>query len=161
MAKRKRINSPLAEHIADYSDMELYDDGLDDIVSLCESNNRDKNYFDDSDEEWMYNNTDVDDSLECSENMWDKESDSEVLSSPRNPVINKDVDKYMTSAVWFNEMSERGMSNDEKRYVELMLIELEKFYFSKLESSNISDKSKQIIKKIHDDIEEKVLCIER
>ena len=156
MAKRKRMESPLAEHITDYSDMELCDDSFDDIVLMCESEKRDKDDFDDSDKEWMYNEQDDKNVHSDSEDaLWDDVNENEPLSSPQNPVISKDVDKYMTSAVWFHEMSERGMTDDEKRYVEL-----EKFYFGKIDSLNISKKNLKLIRKIHDDIEEKKLCTE-
>ena len=70
-----------------------------------------------------------------------------------------DIDKYMTAAVWFNEISERGeMTKEETRYVELMLIEMTQFYFDRLDKIKPSGKCLDAIRKIGRDIQEAKIC---
>ena len=64
-------------------------------------------------------------------------------------------ESMMSAAYWFNEMHKRGaknISNDEKRYLELIIIELSDFYFPNLEALK-PDKDKEAIEKIRESIE--------
>ena len=61
----------------------------------------------------------------------------------------------MSAAYWFNEMHKRGaknISSDEKRYLELIIIELSDFYFPNLAILK-PDKDKEAIEKIRESIE--------
>lgn len=65
-------------------------------------------------------------------------------------------ESMMSAAYWFNEMHKRGaknISSDEKRYLELIIIELSDFYFPNLEALK-PDKDKEAIEKIRESIEE-------
>lgn len=65
-------------------------------------------------------------------------------------------ESMMSAAYWFNEMHKRGaknISSDEKRYLELIIIELADFYFPNLEALK-PDKDKEAIEKIRESIEE-------
>ena len=64
-------------------------------------------------------------------------------------------ESMMSAAYWFNEMHKRGaknISSDEKRYLELIIIELSDFYFPNLEALK-PDKDKEAIEKIRESIE--------
>ena len=64
-------------------------------------------------------------------------------------------ESMMSAAYWFNEMHRRGaknISSDEKRYLELIIIELADFYFPNLEALK-PDKDKEAIEKIRESIE--------
>lgn len=64
-------------------------------------------------------------------------------------------ESMMSAAYWFNEMHKRGaknISSDEKRYLELIIIELADFYFPNLEALK-PDKDKEAIEKIRESIE--------
>lgn len=64
-------------------------------------------------------------------------------------------ESMMSAAYWFNEMHKRGANNissDEKRYLELIIIELSDFYFPNLEALK-PDKDKEAIEKIRESIE--------
>lgn len=156
MPRRKREN-PLTEHIADFSDME-YDDGdVDDFIALNTSKKEDNECFDDSDQSWMYEYTEEPES--CDDES--EKTEDKIQNSTQNPVINSDIDKYMTAAVWFNEINKRGnMSRDEIRYVELMIIELSNFYFGHLKDLKPSKKCAESINYIYESIKEAGLCLE-
>lgn len=64
-------------------------------------------------------------------------------------------ESMMSAAYWFNEMHRRGaknISSDEKRYLELIIIELADFYFPNLAILK-PDKDKEAIEKIRESIE--------
>lgn len=64
-------------------------------------------------------------------------------------------ESMMSAAYWFNEMHKRGaknISSDEKRYLELIIIELSDFYFPNLATLK-PDKDKEAIEKIGESIE--------
>ena len=64
-------------------------------------------------------------------------------------------ESMMSAAYWFNEMHKRGaknISSDEKRYLELIIIELSDFYFPNLTTLK-PDKDKEAIEKIKESIE--------
>ena len=65
----------------------------------------------------------------------------------------------MTAAVWFNEISNRGnITKEESRYVELMIIELSKFYFGHLDIIKPSKKCQEAINNICKNILEAQKC---
>lgn len=161
MSKRKRIN-PLVEHITDFSDME-YDDGGEDVIAVHQNINMDEGYDDDSDHSWMlYHDDKCDAAEEVEDDLWDDEHDSaKETGGLKNPIINPDLDKYMSAAVWFHEMNERGsMTKSEARYVELMVIELANFYFGNLDKNKVSKKCREAVCKIFNSIKEAGICSE-
>lgn len=67
----------------------------------------------------------------------------------------KKLDRCMDAAAWFRDISERGsMTADEKRYIDLIVIELSKFYFANLKELKFSDKCKEAIQTIGNNIKE-------
>lgn len=156
------------EHISDFSDTEYDDDYTEDYIKKNIKNNID-DCDDESDESWMYNypcedlmdNEDEDLYEDVGENS-NKEISKIHNGLPNegiNPVIKNNLDTYMSAAVWFNEMTSRGtMSKEEKRYVELMIIELSKFYFSHLDEMKPSKKCMESIKSIYSSIREVGVC---
>ena len=164
---RKRIKkniNPLVENIADFSDIEYDDDDGAELIAKHESDKRDSEKEDETDRMWMYKTPDSEKdegfySEEVTdEDLWNdvdkKEKEVQkvkVTEEPSNPVVRagSDIDKYMTAAVWFNEISERGeMTKEETRYVELMLIEMTQFYFDRLDKIKPSGKCLDAIRKI-------------
>lgn len=176
---KKKIN-PLVEHIADFSDIEYEsDDGLE-LVDAHSTKKRDDACEDETDKMWMYKNPGneelSDDEEVTDEDLWGEEGKAES-SSQSEPVsgvaaisagkvtqtVSKcpDIDKYMSSAVWFHDISERKeMTQDEARYVELMIIELSKFYFGNLDKIRPSGKCLDAVKNIYRNIQEAGLCTE-
>ena len=156
------------EHISDFSDTEYDDDYTEDYIKKNIKNNID-DCDDESDERWMYNypcedlmdNEDEDLYEDVGENS-NKEISKIHNGLPNegiNPVIKNNLDTYMSAAVWFNEMASRGtMSQEEKRYVELMIIELSKFYFSHLDEIKPSRKCMESIKSIYSSMREVGIC---
>lgn len=175
--KSKKSVSPLVENIADFSDMEYDDDDGVELIAMHESDKRDNEEDDETDKMWMYKTpeSEKDEGIYSEEltddDLWSditvkekrkvtiKETAKEEL--PANPVVrhSSDIDKYMTAAVWFNEISERGeMTKEETRYVELMLIEMARFYFDNLDKIKPSGKCLEAIKQIGQDILEAKVC---
>ena len=179
---RKRIKkniNPLVENIADFSDIEYDDDDGAELIAKHESDKRDSEEEDETDRMWMYKTPDSEKdegfySEEVTdEDLWNdidkndidkKEKEVQkvkVTEEPSNPVVRagSDIDKYMTAAVWFNEISERGkMTKEETRYIELMLIEMTQFYFDRLDKIKPSGKCLEAIRKIGRDIQEAKIC---
>lgn len=158
MPKKKKIN-PLVEHITDFSDME-YDDVNENIIDTHQNIDIDEGY-DDSDHSWMLNyNDECDTTEEVEDDLWDDEPDSvKETGRLKHPMINHDLDQYMSAAVWFHEMSERGgMTKSESRYVELMVIELANFYFGNLDKNKVSKKGREAVCKIFNSIKEAGIC---
>lgn len=166
MPRRKRIENPLTEHITDYSDMEYDNNTSEAYIAEKRSKKRDQESFDDSDKSWMYDYKEkaVDDDCEDEDDdgFYNNDDSKPVAPSsgvPSNPVINKNIDKYMTAAVWFNEISKRGeMTADEVRYIELMIIEMSKFYFGNLKSLKPSKKCIEAMKEICSAVREAGIC---
>ena len=166
---RKNIN-PLIENIADFSDMEYDDDDGADLIAMHETDSRDNEKEDETDRLWMYKTPENEKDTEIyseeltDDDLWEeeiKEPKKEDKNGPSNPVLHagSNLDKYMTAAVWFNEISERGkMTKEERRYVELMLIEMASFYFGNLKKIKPSGKCLEAIKKINKDIQEANIC---
>lgn len=77
----------------------------------------------------------------------------DLLESDVSPAtINHKADRYIAAAAWFHEMKTRGMTQEEERYVELMLIELADFYFTDLDSRNPCKKCKEALCRIEKSI---------
>lgn len=171
--KGKKVINQLVEHIADYSDME-YDneETAEDMVLAQVQNKNDKKCEDETDRMWMYKDIPdkefVDEASIDENELWDdsdSQDDTETHEQKEgvlnNAVVVDSIDKYMTAAVWFHEINERGyMTELEKRYVTLMLIEMSKFYFDNLGTMNLSHKCREAINKIYMDIKEARLCSE-
>lgn len=167
--KRKAINT-LVEHISDFSDME-YDneESADDVISMQVQSKNDRKCEDETDKMWMYKNEEdelTDEDEITDEDLWgeQKESQKEKEENVSTSVESKttginDSERYMTAAAWFHEINERGFMTDlEKRYVSLMLIEMSKFYFDNLKEMCPSVKCKEAIIKIYRDIREADIC---
>lgn len=107
----------------------------------------------------------VDEDEVTDEDLWGDETaatepeDDKVTKQPARIRNESQLDQYMAAAVWFHDISERGeISDDELRYVELMLIEMSNFYFDNLKNIHPSGKCLDSIKKIYRDIQEAGLC---
>ena len=156
------------EHISDFSDTEYNDDYTEDYIKKNIKNNID-DCDDESDESWMYNypcdnlmdneEEDIYEDICESSNKDLGKNQNESQNEGINLVIKNNLDTYMSAAVWFNEMASRGtMSQEEKRYVELMIIELSKFYFSHLDEIKPSRKCMESIKSIYSSMREVGIC---
>lgn len=164
--KGKKAINQLVEHIADYSDIEYDDENADDVISMQLQNKNDKKCEDETDRMWMYKDIpceDIRDDEEITdEDLWDEQDKCPVEISKNvksTPVYMDDKEKYMAAAVWFHEISERGfMTESEKRYVTLMLIEMSKFYFDNIKDIKPSGKCLEAIKRIYRDIQEAEVC---
>lgn len=162
----KAVN-PLVEHIADFSDME-YDDMDIDMVASHEAEKRDAEYEDETDRMWMYDESNEfldkapDESEEDENALWADEEKNKTTNTAQSSTVlpcGSNLDKYITSAVWFREMAERdAMTKEEKRYVELMIMELSQFYFGHLKEIKPSAKCMEAIRKMGADIQEAELC---
>lgn len=87
-----------------------------------------------------------------------KSNDDDETTGNRK-LLDEEYAENMAAAVWFHDISERGeISDDELRYVELMLIEMSNFYFDNLKNIHPSGKCLDSIKKIYRDIQEAGLC---
>lgn len=169
--KGKKAINQLVEHIADYSDIEYDDENTDDVISMQVQSKNDRKCEDETDRMWMYkdisNEDIVDDEEITDEDLWDepdkdKNSDSATIVkgvNPPNSVYMDDKEKYMSAAVWFHEISEKGfMTETEKRYITLMLIEMSNFYFDNIKNIKPSGKCLEAINRIYRDIQEAGLC---
>lgn len=169
--RKSKIN-PLVKHIDDFSDMEYDDDNEPDIIKKRQIEKQkidNEKYDDESDKTWMYDSTE-DESMQqdlgdmTDEDLWGKEPKSSEKQSdiPIGEHIiehGSEIDKYMTAAVWFNEINSRGkMTKEEARYVELMIIELSKFYFGHLDTIKPSKKCQEAINNICKNILEAQKC---
>ena len=66
------------------------------------------------------------------------------------------LDDMMTAVFWFKEMAgKKRISEEEKRYLELIIIQLSKFYFPNLADMNPSPKCEEAIQEILKGIEKK------
>ena len=165
---KKKVN-PLVEHIADFSDIEYDNDDSLEIIDAHATQKRDDECEDETDRTWMYKNPGdeeiIDEDEVTDEDLWGDEAaatepeDDKVTKQPERMRNESQLDQYMAAAVWFHDISERGeISDDELRYVELMLIEMSNFYFDNLKNINPSGKCLDSIKKIYRDIQEAGLC---
>ena len=124
-------------------------------------------------EEWYKDNRDdeiVDEDESTEDDLWSDEDKKEKerkksekgtaqVEQKVNAVAEEKVKQYMDAAVWFKDISERGeMTEKEQRYVELMIIELSKFYFSNLDTLHPSSKCRESICKIFEDIRRAGMC---
>ena len=169
--KAKSKINPLVEHIADFSDMEFDDDDEADIVKKRKMEKIDNETYDDeSDKTWMYKDKNTEDMESGSDNIedmtdediWGNEPEEQKNDTSVGEHIiehGSKIDKYMTAAVWFNEISNRGnITKEESRYVELMIIELSKFYFGHLDIIKLSKKCQEAINNICKNILEAQKC---
>lgn len=173
--KSKKMINPLVEHIADYSDMEFVDnEGAEAIIASHAQEKIDKKCEDETDRTWMYTDNRDEDVLDDEEitedDLWSdedkKESEKKKTGKCATPAVlnhssrsEEKVKQYMDAAVWFKDISERGeMTEKESRYVELMIIELSKFYFSNIRKLHPSNKCMESIREIGKDIQEAGLC---
>ena len=173
--KSRKVINPLVEHIADYSDMEFVDnESGEPLIASHAQAKIDKKCEDETDRMWMYkDNRDdeiVDEDESTEDDLWSdedkkgkerKKSEKETaqVEQKAHAAAEERVKQYMDAAVWFKDISERGeMTEKEQRYVELMIIELSKFYFSKLDTLHPSPKCKESIRKICEDVRRSGLC---
>ena len=173
--KSRKVINPLVEHIADYSDMEFVDNESGEALIASHAQAKiDKKCEDETDRMWMYkDNRDdeiVDEDESTEDDLWSDEDKKEKerkksekgtaqVEQKVNAVAEEKVKQYMDAAVWFKDISERGeMTEKEQRYVELMIIELSKFYFSNLDTLHPSSKCRESICKIFEDIRRAGMC---
>ena len=173
--KSRKVINPLVEHIADYSDMEFVDNESGEALIVSHAQAKiDKKCEDETDRMWMYkDNRDdeiVDEDESTEDDLWSDEDKKEKerkksekgtaqVEQKVNAVAEEKVKQYMDAAVWFKDISERGeMTEKEQRYVELMIIELSKFYFSNLDTLHPSSKCRESICKIFEDIRRAGMC---
>lgn len=173
--KSRKVINPLVEHIADYSDMEFVDNESGEALIASHVQAKiDKKCEDETDRMWMYkDNRDdeiVDEDESTEDDLWSDEDKKEKerkksekgtaqVEQKVNAVAEEKVKQYMDAAVWFKDISERGeMTEKEQRYVELMIIELSKFYFSNLDTLHPSSKCRESICKIFEDIRRAGMC---
>ena len=149
--QRKCKVSPLAETISTFSDIG-YDDDRD-----CSSEYIQKEEEvceDETDKMWMY---ETDELLEKKEEKKPSEEEEEKAEAEEAPKVlskaalkkQKKADLMMDAAVWFKDMADSNeITDDEKRYVELMIIQLSRFYFANLGSITPSPKCAEAIANI-------------
>lgn len=169
--KTKTTKNPIKDHIADFADMDM-DEGEDtDIIKTQKAKKRDKEFEDETDRMWMYKENfrpESDDSSDEEENdLWGDEQEQKVKEkqSKSEDALSKhaqNIDKYMSAAAWFHDMSKQGApSQEELRYVDLMIIELSKFYFDNLNNIKPSKKCEKALKNIKKQLNcEGTICIE-
>lgn len=174
--KSRKVINPLVEHIADYSDMEFVDNESGEALIASHAQKKiDKKCEDETDRMWMYKDNRDDEVLDeddiTEDDLWSDEDkkekerkkaerESTASTALKTPMASEEkVKQYMDAAVWFKDISERGeMTEKESRYVELMIIELSKFYFSNLSKLHPSPKCMESIHKIGEDIRGAGLC---
>lgn len=162
---------PLIENISSFSDIEYGELAEDNDLFLTEKNDMEDYNYDETDREWMYENNDDEITTE-EEDLWEEEKTKEnsitenTIGEPPKKEKKKnsskkkdDIDTYMECLFWFNEMGKKKKLNkDELRYVELMVIELSKFYFNNLDKYKHTKKCQESIKAIYKNIQEAGLC---
>ena len=112
--------------------------------------------YDDIEEEEMEEEDAVEEDSE--EEKREKEERREEKKKAQQRLREREETKresMMSAAYWFNEMHKegaKGITSDEKRYLELIIIELSEFYFPNLDVLP-PDKDKEAVEKIKKSIE--------
>lgn len=95
-------------------------------------------YEENDDREWSYDKDEDEDEDELSDDdLWEEEKkprkkSSDTPAKPAVPTLDSKLNIYMTAILWFNDINARGfMTEKESKYIGLLLIELEKFFFDK------------------------------
>lgn len=168
MPKRKNkqnMKDYIVEHITDFADSG-YDEYQDDTVRTLEKQKERKQDTDCDDETnkmWMYKDNLVnkeehpeEPEPEEEDTSWEDEHEPKESSKEDKKELTElqqkkltTIGHYMDAAVWFHEMTEQGMPTEEElRYVELMIIELSKFYFGNMKCITPSPKCQEAINNI-------------
>lgn len=163
--RRRKKEAPLVENIADYADMG-YEEEFDVLKETASKDASEEE--DETDRMWMYEDDTLLNiqSIQQEEEEEKEEKETKQTQKEQQKEIEKikakkeeKKENMMNAAAWFRDMGKAGqMTDDEKRYVELMLIELPKFYFLNLENNPPSQKCKEAIKNICKSITEAGLC---
>lgn len=156
MSKKKKI-LPLVENIDSYSDIEYQETDDSDYINSYKVKNQNQDdyyehddYYESEDDKVLYvGDMDNDDDYDDFEHDYNVDDYEGPVQNQQQRYHQADIDRCMDAALLFREINDRGyLLDEEKRYIELIVIEMSKIFIKNINKDTLSAKCREAINQL-------------